>query len=103
MHRSSLLTGDRYATVLKPFAKIFPLTISFDNISVPALGVVIYGWQIIGSAGAHIQSLKVMMDFAAKHGVKPQIEEFPMSQKGVTDAMQKLKDGKMRYRGVVVV
>jgi D-arabinose 1-dehydrogenase-like Zn-dependent alcohol dehydrogenase len=47
--------------------------------------------------------MKAMMDFVAKHGIRPQIEKFPMTQKGVTDAMQKLKDGKMRYRGVVVV
>ena len=92
-----------YATVLKKFAKIFPLTISFDNINVPALPLVLGGWQLIGSAGAQPQSIKAMMDFAGKYGVHPQIEEFPMSQKGVTDAMQKLKDGKMRYRGVMVV
>ena len=88
--------------MLKPFAKIFPLTISFDDFKIPTLGLIVYGWQVIGSAGAHPQSMKAMFDFVAKHGVRPQIETFPMSQKGITDAMAKLKDGKMRYRGVVV-
>jgi D-arabinose 1-dehydrogenase-like Zn-dependent alcohol dehydrogenase len=44
-----------------------------------------------------------MMTFAAKHGIRPQIEQFPMTLKGVTEAMDKLDSGKMRYRGVVVV
>jgi D-arabinose 1-dehydrogenase-like Zn-dependent alcohol dehydrogenase len=43
-----------------------------------------------------------MLRFAAKHGVKPQIEKFPMTQAGITEAMEKLRNGKMRYRGVVV-
>jgi len=44
-----------------------------------------------------------MLKFAATHNIKPQIETFPMTQAGVTEAMQKLRDGKMRYRGVLVV
>lgn len=43
-----------------------------------------------------------MLDFAALHGIKPIIEKFPMTQKGVQDALQHLTDGEMRYRGVLV-
>ena len=66
------------------------------------LPLVLYGYQVIGSAGAHAQSMKDMLDFCAKRDVKPQIETFSMTQEGITNAMQKLRDGKMRYRGVVV-
>ena len=59
------------------------------------------GYSITGSAGAQVASARAMLDFAAKHGVKPQIEEFPMTQKGITEAMDKVVSGKMRYRGVV--
>jgi D-arabinose 1-dehydrogenase-like Zn-dependent alcohol dehydrogenase len=51
---------------------------------------------------ANTNSIRAMLAFAAKHGVKPQIERFPLSQQGATEAMQKLRDGKMRYRGVLV-
>ena len=71
--------------------------------AVPALPLVIYGYSIIGSGGAHPQSTKAMLRFCAKHDIKPVIEKFPMTQKGITDAMTKLEEGKMRYRGVVVV
>ena len=89
--------------MLAPFAKIFPLTISFDNLSFPALPLVLYGYQVIGSGGAHPNSVNAMLKFAAKHDVKPVVEKFPMTQKGITEAMKKLEEGKIRYRGVVVV
>ena len=88
--------------ILAHAAKIFPLTISGDNASIPMLPFTLQNLQLVGSTGAQKASVDAMMDFAAAHGIKPQIEKFPMTQKGVTDAMQKLRDGKMRYRGVVV-
>ena len=89
--------------MLAPFAKIFPLTISYSDIQFPALPLVIYGYSIIGSAGAHPASVKAMLRFCAKHKIAPVTEKFPMTQKGIVDAMKKLEEGNMRYRGVVVV
>ncbi|KIW98370.1 uncharacterized protein Z519_00030 [Cladophialophora bantiana CBS 173.52] len=100
---SLMLTLQRYLPILAPFAKIFPLAVSMDNIPVPALSLVTYGYEVIGSGGAHPQSVKAMLRFAAVHSVKPVIEKFPMTQKGVTDAMKKLDEGSVRYRGVLVV
>jgi D-arabinose 1-dehydrogenase-like Zn-dependent alcohol dehydrogenase len=82
---------------------VFPLTISLEKLNVTPLGLVSIGASIVGSGGAQFQSLQTMLNFAAKNGIKAQIEKFPMTQVGVTQAMQKLKDGKMRYRGVLVV
>ena len=83
--------------------KIFPLTISFAAEPVPMLPLIAGGLSIIGSAGAHRYAWEPMLNFAAKHGVRPQIQKFPMTQQGITEAMQTLRDGKMRYRGVVEV
>lgn len=43
-----------------------------------------------------------MLEFSALHGVKPIIEKFPMTEKGIQEALDKLNDGSMRYRGVLV-
>jgi D-arabinose 1-dehydrogenase-like Zn-dependent alcohol dehydrogenase len=43
-----------------------------------------------------------MLNFAAKHQVKPVVERFPLSQNGYDAASAKLKNGTMRYRGVLV-
>ena len=44
-----------------------------------------------------------MLLFAAQHGVKPLIEEFPMSDAGMAEALEKLSSGKVRYRAVLKV
>jgi D-arabinose 1-dehydrogenase-like Zn-dependent alcohol dehydrogenase len=66
--------------------------------SVFSKGLTIQGGTI-SSKGMHHQMLK----FAEQHQIKPVIEEFSMSVVGITDAMQKLKEGKIRYRAVLVV
>ena len=40
-----------------------------------------------------------MLDFCARHGVKPVTEEFPMSQ--ANEALAHLEAGKARYRIVL--
>lgn len=43
-----------------------------------------------------------MLEFAAHHSVKPAVETFELSETGVEAALEKLKAGTMRYRGVLV-
>jgi D-arabinose 1-dehydrogenase-like Zn-dependent alcohol dehydrogenase len=43
-----------------------------------------------------------MLDFAVRHKIKPLIERFPLTKAGVEEGMAKLREGKMRYRGVLV-
>lgn len=43
-----------------------------------------------------------MLTFAAKHGIKPVVEKFEFSEKGFEEALGRLKEGKLRYRGVLV-
>jgi D-arabinose 1-dehydrogenase-like Zn-dependent alcohol dehydrogenase len=88
---------------MSPGSKIYPLTISPEKLPVSPLDLIVHGITVAGSALASTGSTRAMLKFAAKKGIKPQIEKFPMTQKGVVDAMQKLRDGKMRYRGVLVV
>jgi D-arabinose 1-dehydrogenase-like Zn-dependent alcohol dehydrogenase len=92
-----------YLPLMAPGGIIVLMTVSFDDLhlnpysllSGPALSVV-------GTSIASRQNTKDMLRFAARRGVRPQIERFPLSREGVTEAMQKLRDGKMRYRGVLV-
>lgn len=43
-----------------------------------------------------------MLEFAARHSIKPTVETFELSETGVTAALDKLKAGTMRYRAVLV-
>lgn len=54
---------------------------------------------ICASNIASCPDMKDMLRFAAQHGIKAQIELFPMSR--VNDAIDKLRAGKIRYRAVL--
>jgi D-arabinose 1-dehydrogenase-like Zn-dependent alcohol dehydrogenase len=81
---------------------MFPLTISTEPLQLSPLDLISRQITVVGSGSASTASIQAMLEFAGKHNVKPQIEKFPMTESGITDAMQKLRAGKMRYRGVIV-
>lgn len=92
----------QYLSILEPGAVIYPLTVSTSDFSMPYLPILFEEYRIQGSFVATRQVQKEMLAFAAKHGIKPIIEKFPMTQKGITESMEKLNAGKMRYRAVLV-
>ncbi|PTB38539.1 hypothetical protein M441DRAFT_59813 [Trichoderma asperellum CBS 433.97] len=82
--------------------KIYALIVSFDTSAVPMMALLTRGISIQGSAGAPRAEIQKMLDFAVRNDVKPTIMKWPLTTKGVEDAMQALREGKMRYRGVLV-
>lgn len=82
--------------------KIYALTVSFDAPGVPMLPLLVRGISIQGSAGAPRAQIQNMLEFAVLHGIKPTVMTWPLNTKGVEEAMQTLREGKMRYRGVLV-
>jgi D-arabinose 1-dehydrogenase-like Zn-dependent alcohol dehydrogenase len=92
-----------YSTDFQKHGMIYPVSISFEPLIVPYMGILSSGLRIQGSLIAARHSHIEMLEFAARHGVKPVIEEYPLSCKGITTCLQKLKDGEVRYRGVLVV
>lgn len=87
--------------VMAPTSVIFPLTVAEGNFEIPHMGFVSQGITIQGSIVAARAVHRHMLDFAALHGIKPVIMEFPLNESGIEDAMSTLDDGKMRYRGVL--
>ena len=89
--------------VVEPGGIVFPVTLSEKNLVLPALAILGGGIRIQGSLpssrGVHIKMLR----FAALHGIKPWIQEFKMNVDGIEDAMEKLRQGRIRYRAVVAV
>ncbi|KAE8378963.1 chaperonin 10-like protein [Aspergillus bertholletiae] len=81
---------------------IYPLTVDFKPSAVPLLFMNIKGIRIQGSLVASRKSLKSLLQFAADKKIEPTIMKFPLNEAGIEDAMQTLRDGKMRYRGVLV-
>jgi uncharacterized zinc-type alcohol dehydrogenase-like protein len=54
---------------------------------------------VSGSPAGSPTSIVTMLDFCARHGLEPQVEEFPLSR--VNEAMDHLRAGRSRYRIVL--
>ncbi len=75
-------------------------------VGVPPSPLAIHAFPLISGvrsiSGTPIGSphrLREMMDVAARHGIKAQIESFPMSH--VNEAIDKVRNNKVRYRAVL--
>lgn len=84
-------------------ATIVLMTIQQEPLSIPYMPFVLPGHRLISSTEASRENHIRMLEFAARHKLKPWIEAFPMSAEGVAEAFEKLEQGGMRYRGVLVV
>ncbi|PVH78425.1 GroES-like protein [Cadophora sp. DSE1049] len=90
-----------FLPLLAPGASVFPLTVDMGELRIPYMALLGGQLRIQGTTVADRQVHREMLAFAARHKVFPVIEKFEMSVDGITNAMQKLSDGKMRYRGVL--
>lgn len=43
-----------------------------------------------------------VLDFAALHNIKAVIQEFPMTEEGIKEAIDRLEAGKVHFRAVLV-
>jgi len=93
---------DTLLPILAPTATIVPLTVSQGNFSIPQMPLILKGITVQGVAVAARAVHRQMLAFAALHNIKPIIQEFPMTEDGITEAMDTLRNGKMRYRGVLI-
>lgn len=89
-------------SLLAPGAIIFPLSVESGDLVVPYMPLLLAGLRIQGSIVANRATHQRMLEFAARHQIKPLVNKFPMTVQGIEDAMKTLDDGKMRYRGVLV-
>ena len=64
--------------------------------------LILSGITVQGSIVASRYVHKRMLEFAALHKIAPITEKFPLTEKGLEEAMAKLEDGSMRYRGVLI-
>ncbi|KAL1745406.1 chaperonin 10-like protein [Schizophyllum fasciatum] len=92
-----------FLDIMAPKGKIFPLTVEMGNFeNFPAFPVNIKGLTVQGSACGPRILYRRMLDFAARNGVRPIVQTFPMTEEGIEEAMKALVEGKIRYRAVLV-
>lgn len=80
---------------------IYPLSVSDGDFNIPYTPLIASGITIKGSLVATRAYHRKMLEFAAQHGIKPLTEEFPMTEEGIAEAIQKLENGKLHFRAVL--
>jgi D-arabinose 1-dehydrogenase-like Zn-dependent alcohol dehydrogenase len=93
---------DSILPLMAPKSTIYPLSVSDGNLEIPYMPLIMAGINIQGSLVATRTVHRRMLDFAALHSIKPIIERFPMSEDGIKKAMEKLEEGKVYYRAVLI-
>ena len=91
-----------YLSVMAPSGTIYPLSVSEGDLKMPYMPLLLSGLTVQGSLVAARQIHREMLEFANIHQIKPIIQTFPLSTKGVEEAFKTLEEGNMRYRGVLV-
>lgn len=93
------LDWNSYLTALAPQGTLHILGIPLEPLSIPATSLVSGAKNLTGSPTGSPATLRVLLEFAARQNIAPQVEVFPMSK--INDAIHKLEEGKIRYRAVL--
>ncbi|KFA63049.1 hypothetical protein S40285_06394 [Stachybotrys chlorohalonatus IBT 40285] len=89
------------APLMDTHGSIYPLTVAFEPSPVPLLAFNLKGVRVQGSLVASRSAIRDLLDFAARKNITPTVMTFPFTVEGIEEAMQKLRDGKIRYRAVL--
>jgi len=99
---SMKIDWELYLPVLAPGALVFPLSVSEGDLAVPYMPVLMQGLHIQGSLVASRYIHNRMLEFAARHHITPVVQKYPMTEQGITQAMNDLDKGNVRYRAVLL-
>jgi uncharacterized zinc-type alcohol dehydrogenase-like protein len=92
------LNWDGYINALRPKGKLH-IVGAAPSVSATVFPLIVGQRSIGGSPLGSPATISTMLDFAARHGIEPVTETFPMSR--VNDALEKLRTGKPRFRLVL--
>lgn len=84
---------------LAPRGRMHVVGAVLEPIPVPAFSLIMGEREVSGSPTGSPVDIATLLDFAARHDIRPQVEMFPMAD--VNAALKHLADGKARYRIVL--
>ena len=93
-HNSQVIEGIRHE------GKLVSMAISKEKMEIDPLFLLDHQLKIIGSQQCGRKDLVAILELAAAGKVKPKLETYPLG--AVNAAMQRLAEGKVRYRAVLM-
>ncbi|WP_193045239.1 NAD(P)-dependent alcohol dehydrogenase [Mycolicibacterium baixiangningiae] len=96
---SADIPWDDYLAALKPQGTLITVGVPESAMQLSALSLVFSEKRIAGGLVASPGETMQMLDFAARTGVRPQVDVFPMPN--INEAIGRVRSGDVRYRAVV--
>ncbi|KAI8065244.1 hypothetical protein BC940DRAFT_259227 [Gongronella butleri] len=99
---SANLPYDQYISLLKPKGQFLIVGVPTKPIEVNGRAFIGNELGMRGSLVGGRETVRKMLEFAARHNIKPAIEELPLTLEGLEEGIQRCLDYKPRYRIVLV-
>lgn len=96
---NATLDWNAYIGALAPKGRLHIVGAALEPLALGVFGLISGERAVSGSPVGSPAAIATMLDFAARHRIKPVIETFPMAH--VNDAIAHLRSGKARYRVVL--
>lgn len=93
------LNWNLYISTLAPKGRLHFVGAALEPLDIQAFSLIGGQRTVSGSPVGSPAMLATMVEFAARHDIRPTVEEFPMSK--LNEAMAHLESGKARYRIVL--
>ena len=93
------LDWNAYIAALRPKGRLHIVGVVPQPVSVEVIPMLLGQKSVTYSSGGSPATTAKMLEFAVRHRIRPTIETFKFSQ--INDAMEKLRNGKPRYRLVL--
>ena len=90
---------NEYVGVLRRNGKLCLLGIPPHDITVSAIPLIFFQRSVVASGIGSRLEMRRMLDFAALHGIAPEVELFPM--RDANRALERLRKNEVRYRAVL--
>jgi D-arabinose 1-dehydrogenase-like Zn-dependent alcohol dehydrogenase len=94
---------DMWLPIIRNGGILCPVSVSPGKFEIPYTPLIMQGLIVWSTLVADRLTHRKMLEFAARHGVKPVIQKFKFGKEGIEEAFKVLEGGKMRYRGVLVM
>lgn len=93
------LDWDALLATLAPRGRLHFVGAVLEPVGINPSALITGDQAVSGSPTGSRPQMDIMLEFAARHGILPQVEHFPMSR--VNDAIDHLRAGRARYRVVL--
>ena len=93
------LDWNLYLSIIKPRGRLHFVGAVLEKIDASVFSLMGGRRSISGSPVGSPKNIKKMLDFCVEHNIYPDIENFKFTN--INDAIQKLRDNKIRFRAVL--